>query len=314
VKISVVIPTLNRVEILARCLDRLEAQDCPADRFEVLVVADACEGDLEGVRAAAYGRPFVTRVSQAAEPGASAARNRGWREAGAPLVLFLGDDILADSSLVSGHLDWHERNPEASVGVLGDVRWADELHVTPFMRWLEDGVQFDYRRIDGVDAGWGRFYTANVSLKRSLLEEAGGFDQGRLPYLYEDLDLARRLHERGFRLLYNRSASGEHLHPVTPESWAARAAQIALAERAFVELHPEVAPYFHELFSAATRWPPASGRGIALAPIVPRRVPWLGPKVWNSVDAYYRQQLAGPFLAAWEEADSSLPEPLGASR
>ncbi len=206
-KLSIVIPTLNRVGVLARCLDRLEAQDGGPDSFEVLVVADACEADLDGVRAAAYGRPFVTRVSQAGQPGASAARNRGWREAGAPLVLFLGDDILADSSLVSSHLDWHERNPEETVGVLGDVRWADELHVTPFMRWLEDGVQFDYRRIDGHEAGWGRFYTANVSLKRSLLEEAAGFDQGRLPYLYEDLDLARRLHERGFRLLYNRAAS-----------------------------------------------------------------------------------------------------------
>ncbi len=101
---------------------------------------------------------------------------------------------------------------------------------------------------------------------------------------------------------------------MTLESWGARAAQIALAERAFVGLHAEVAPYFHEFFSAATRWPPASGRGIALAPFVPRWVPWLGPKVWNSVDAYYRQQLAGPFLASWEEAEASRPEPLGASR
>jgi len=187
--------------------------------------------------------------------------------------------------------------------VLGDVRWADELDVTPFMRWLEDGVQFDYRRIEGDEAGWGRFYTANVSLKRSLLERAGGFDAGRLPYLYEDLDLGRRLSELGFRLLYNRAASGEHLHPVTPESWRRRAAEIAAAEHAFVRLHPDVPPYFVEFFGRGTRGPRARGRGVRLARVVPPHMPWLGPKVWGSVDALYRQQLAEPFFDAWREAE-----------
>ena len=297
-KLSVVIPTLGRPALLARALDRLEGQRV----FEVLVVADAREEHVDAVRAAASGR---ARVLQAEAPGASAARNVGWRASRAALVLFLGDDILADPGLVSGHISWHEQHPEETVGVLGDVRWADELHVTPFMRWLEDGIQFDYRRIDGREAGWGRFYTANVSLKRSLLERAGGFDQGCLPYLYEDLDLARRLDELGFRLLYNREASGEHLHPVTPESWRARAAEIAAAEHTFVRLHPEVSPYFHELFSAASRWPQARGRGVSLARVVPRRFPWLGRRVWESVDAYYRQQLAEPFLRAWREAEAA---------
>ena len=46
--------------------------------------------------------------------------------------------------------------------VLGHVRWAREVRVTPFMHWLDHGVQFDYPAIDGTEAGWGRFYGANV--------------------------------------------------------------------------------------------------------------------------------------------------------
>ena len=42
------------------------------------------------------------------------------------------------------HLSWHARYPQREVGVLGLVRWADELRVTPFMRWLERGVHFDF--------------------------------------------------------------------------------------------------------------------------------------------------------------------------
>ena len=80
--------------------------------------------------------------------------------------------------------------------MLGHVRWAREVRVTPFMHWLEHGVQFDYPAIDGIEAGWGRFYGANVSAKRELVERVGGFDEVRLPYGYEDLDFgyrARRL-------------------------------------------------------------------------------------------------------------------------
>jgi len=182
------------------------------------------------------------------------------------------------------------------------VRWADELEVTPFMRWLEDGIQFDYPNIEGTEAGWGRFYTANASVKRGLLERVGGFDEERLPFGYEDLDLALRMHAHGFRLLYNRAAVAEHLHPMDLEFWKRRVSRIAISERRFVAMHPEVPPYFYELFSAAAAAPPARGRGARLARFGPRSLPVIGPRVWGSADAAYRQALAGPFLEAWQAA------------
>jgi len=37
--------------------------------------------------------------------------------------------------------------------------------------------------------------------------------------------------------------------------------------------------------------------------VVPRRTPWLGPRVWASYNLRNRQALAGPFLAAWDAAE-----------
>ena len=97
------------------------------------------------------------------------------------------------------------------------------------MRWLEQGIQFDYSAITGIEAQWGHFYTANASVKRDLVQRAGGFDETRLPYGYEDLDLALRMHRRdGFRLLYNSSAVAEHLHPMDLDFWKRRVARIAV--------------------------------------------------------------------------------------
>jgi GT2 family glycosyltransferase len=309
-ELSVVIPTLGRPGLLRRVLDRLDDQSAPATAFEVLVVADANEAALQDLDRIVRGREYGARRLQADRPGASAARNTGWRAAEAAVVLFLDDDILPEPGLIAGHCEWHRRHPGVEVGVLGDVRWADELRVTPFMRWLERGIQFDYLRIEGTDAGWSRFYTANVSVKRELVELVGGFEEEELPFGYEDLDLALRMRHHGLRLLYNRAASAEHLHPMDLDFWKRRVARIALSEHRFVARHPEIRPYFHDLFAASAAEPAARGRGARLTRIVPPWVPLLGRWVWGSADAVYRQALAKPFLDAWRAVsaqDSSGP-------
>jgi GT2 family glycosyltransferase len=301
-EISVVIPTLGRPAQLRRVLDHLDRQTAAAESFEVIVVADAKDTRGDELDEAVAGRAYAARRLQAERPGASAARNVGWRAARAPLVLFTDDDVFAEPQFVAEHLEWHRRRPGEEVGVLGRLRWADELEVTPFMRWVERGIHFDFAAIDGIEAGWGRFYTANASVKRSLVERVGGFEEEDLPFLYEDLDLAIRMHEHGFRLLYNRDAVAEHLHRMDLETWKVRVQKIAVSERAFVRRHPEVPPYFHDLFRNAAESPPAKGRGARLVRFIPPGFPWLGARVWASADAVWRQQLAVPFMAAWREA------------
>jgi hypothetical protein len=172
------------------------------------------------------------------------------------------------------------------------------------MRWLEDGVQFDYPNIEGIEAGWGRFYGANVSVKRRFAERVGAFDEVRLPYGYEDLDFAYRANRLGLRVLYNRDAVVEHLRTMTLEFWKRRVRRIAAAEHEFVRVHPDVPPYFHHMFSNAMALPPARGRGVRLARWIPPWVPWLGPRVWTSADLAFRRALAPHFLEAWEEAST----------
>jgi GT2 family glycosyltransferase len=253
------------------------------------------------------------RLIVAPRVGVSAKRNHGFRDARADVVLFMGDDILGARSLVARHIDWHQRHPEQELGVLGHVRWARELEVSAFMRWLDHGPQFDYPSIDKPDLGWGRFWTANLSLKRAMLERVGGFDESYI-FAYEDLEIGMRLYEAGFHLLYEPRARAEHLHPTTLESWKARMATVAVAERRFCAEHLEVAPYFYNMFSLALRRPPSRGRLAAMARWVPKRIPIIGPKVWSGADWYFAQQLAPTFMAAWENAQAEAEGSLGGSK
>ncbi len=246
-------------------------------------------------------------------PGLSANRNAGWRAAEAPLVLFTDNDTIPDPGLVAAHLAWHAREPEPEAAVLGHVRWAREVRVTPFMHWLDHGVQFDYPAIEGTEAGWGRFYGANVSAKREFVELVGGFDEVRLPYGYEDLDFGYRAHARGLRLLYNRDAVVEHLREYDLPFFKRRVRRIAFAERRFVAKHPELDPWFFSMFSFAARQPRASGRGRHLILHVSRSTPVIGRRAWESADLYYRQELAPDFLSAWAEAEEEDPPISGGS-
>jgi hypothetical protein len=77
----------------------------------------------------------------------------------------------------------------------------------------------------------------------------------------------------------------------------------AAAEREWARLHPGELPYFKQRFEAALASPPCRGRLRKLLPWVPRSAPVIGERVWRSADLYFRQQLAGPFLAAWNAGE-----------
>lgn len=315
-RVAVVIPTLGRRPALRHCLDRLAAQS--TQDFVTVLVADAA-ADPDVIRSYAD-RPDVPglRLVTAPRPGASSARNTGWRATDADVILFLDDDVLPDPGLVEAHLRRHDERPEPHVGVLGPVRWAEGLRVTPFMRFIEDGFQFDFEALRATsETGWWHLYTCNVSLKRQALRDVGGLDEQGFPFGYEDLDLGRRLHDRlGLTLLYERTASAEHDHVMTLEQWLGRVQRIAWSERRFVTRFPDVAPHFHDRMRAAADEPPMRGRTARIAPYVPERTPVIGGHFRRVLHRWYLQQLAGPFLQAWDEAEAEAdpgPPPAAAA-
>ena len=287
-RLTVVVPTLGRPAELARTLERLAAQrDAPA--HEVIVAADAAEPDVERVRAIAGGH----RVVVAERPGVSAARNAGWRAASAPVVVFLGDDILAEPGLLAAHAAVHAGEPAETVAAQGHVRWADELPRTPFMAFLDEGRwQFDFPGPQERDAGWGRLYACNLSIKRALLERAGGFDED-FTWGYEELELARRLRDLGLDLRWAPEARAEHLHEPALAAWRDRMRRVARAERQMTERHPDVEAFFAARAERiAAR--PGSGRGRLLVRAFPNQ-----PRVRASAFTHYERELAEAFLAAW---------------
>jgi GT2 family glycosyltransferase len=214
--ITVVTPTFNRRCSVTRLLDGLSRQTYPVEGFEVIVVDD---GSTDDTRAYVGGRqtPFALRIVQQSHGGPAAARNLGVLHARGPIVLFLDDDVVPAADLVERHVSCHQANP--GTVVIGAMLPPRDWPRPAWVRWEEEKLERQYRAIlEGNQAcGARQFYTANASLRRDQLLDAGGFDRSFARA--EDVELAYRLHQGGARFVFEPHAVVHHFASRSFAAW-----------------------------------------------------------------------------------------------
>jgi glycosyltransferase involved in cell wall biosynthesis len=210
--LSVIIPTYNRKELLAKAIAGYLAQTSPELINELLIVDDGSTDDTDSmVRDFSRRSSFPIRYLRQPNQGPAAARNLGIREARSAVVLFTDSDIIPARNLVQQHIEWHRKNSQLPAAVLGYVTWPPEILATPFMRWYGETRLFHFQRLrNKMEVGFNYFYTCNLSLKTEFLRTRGWFDEEFKTAAFEDIELGYRLSKSGLQLLYNPAAIGYH--------------------------------------------------------------------------------------------------------
>jgi GT2 family glycosyltransferase len=218
-KVSVIIPTYNRLAQLRQVLNGLENQTCSRDDFEVLVVSDgSSDGTDEYLRTFHYAHRLRTLFQT--NQGVASARNHGVAQAEADIILFIDDDVVPVPGLIEEHLCFHREYGERAV-VIGPMLAPPGFKMSPWVRWEVETLAEQYR--DMVAGKWQptarQFYTGNTSLARLQLLESGGFDPSFRRA--EDVELAYRLADLGARFLFNPQAIGYHYAERSFQAWIA---------------------------------------------------------------------------------------------
>ena len=215
--VSIVIPTRDRLALLLRGLEALvDQRDMDASLMEVIVVVDG-SGDGTAARLRGLHGPFRLTVIERPHSGAAAARETGWRAARAPILLFLDDDVLADAALVREHLAAHAGGGNRVV--LGALA-APPGRRSPWAAYEDRMQRKKNRRLAGAEVPSGIHYAGNLSLRRSALDQAGGFDL-RLPS-EAHIALGQRLARLGHEFVYAPAAVATHVGQVTLDTWVTR--------------------------------------------------------------------------------------------
>lgn len=263
--IAVVVPTVDRVALLDRCLGGLAAQS--GEGFEVVVVHDGRPAVRELL--ARWASRLPLREVDTGVGGAATKRNAGWRAAAAAWVAFTDDDC------------------EPAPGWLAALR-AAAVDGTG----LVAGPVRPHPADAGVDGPWARtvhseepglYPGCNLLVARPALDRVGGFDPA-LP-AGEDTDLAWRVIEAG----YDAAWAPEALvwHAVRPTTYAAHLRSLArwAALPLVLRRHPQLRRYAHRrVFWKATH-PMAllALAGVAGAVVDGRMLCAAAPLVWRRV-------------------------------
>jgi glycosyltransferase involved in cell wall biosynthesis len=195
--VSVVVPTRGRAAYLEVTLESLLAQRAGIE-YEIVVVDDG-----GGVPQ----RADVRYVVHSPRRGLNAARNAGIREARAPLIAFVDDDVLVPPGWLEALASGAARHPEAEA-FGGPIRARFEGRAPrgcgreePPITTLDLGPED--READMV---WG----ANFAVRRSAIERVGPFDETIVTPHGDEEEWLERLRAAGGRIVYLAGAGLEH--------------------------------------------------------------------------------------------------------
>lgn len=229
-KISVIICTYNRAEILKVALESLGRNQLFSNlEYQIVLVDDGSTDHTAEVAKEAKQTCLCDldyyRIEHA---GRSAARNKGIKECRGDYVLFVDDDIIAPPDLLNEHYEYHKKYPHSVIrGPIINVK----EHRIP------EGRETTWR-----DFSSAFFCTCNASVNKFALVAVGGFDEDFVEYGFEDNELGWRLRERNWVARFNMKAIVYHYKPIMKKDelkeMVQRAQELGRSAVAYYQKHP----------------------------------------------------------------------------
>ncbi|MCW3995566.1 MAG: glycosyltransferase [Candidatus Bathyarchaeota archaeon] len=204
VKVSIIVAAYNNQATIGECLKSLFAQNYPKDAFEVIVMDGGSKDETVKIAQQFPAKVLSIRIN------CPAAYNYAHKIAAYPILGFVDADAKVEA-------DWllklvpHLSEPQVA-GVSGSIEtWNMD---NPWARSIGYELKMRYSRIGKYT---GRIATMNLLLKKSVIEEAGGWDE-KLPSQY-DTDLGYRISAKGYKIAYEPSAVCYHFNRPTLKAY-----------------------------------------------------------------------------------------------
>jgi cellulose synthase/poly-beta-1,6-N-acetylglucosamine synthase-like glycosyltransferase len=203
-KVSIILATLNSELTLDGCLKAIFELNYPKDLLEVIVV-DGCSTD----RTLEIAEKYPVKVISA-PLNAPAAYNYALKIVSNDVLGFIDADAKVEKEWLNKLVAYLDDSQVA--GVSGGIETWNKENV--WARSIGYDLENRYARLKKSVV---RVATMNLLMKKSVIEEVGGFDE-HLPSQY-DTDLGFRITSRGYKILFEPNAKCYHFNRSTVKAY-----------------------------------------------------------------------------------------------
>jgi GT2 family glycosyltransferase len=198
---TAVVCTYSGSDTIHDTLESLLDQSIESE-YEVIVVDDGSTDNTEKI-VGSFNDTRLHYIQHSTNLGLSAARNTGWKNANGTFVAYIDDDAVAPDNWLRSLRSEYRENVDG-VGGYPKTYYDDVYGRYAVARGLYTYGE-DAENIDGAGG-------MNMSFKREVLEEVGGFDEG-LTHIGDDTDINIRLNKEGYNLVVNPEITVQHKFP-----------------------------------------------------------------------------------------------------
>ena len=242
-KISVVICTRDRHDLIGQAVESVMACDYPA--FDLHVMDQSTGDETKQIVEALAARPGSRcRVvyHHLDKAGLSRAYNAGIAVSDGELIAFTDDDVIVPSDWLSQIARSFDGDPEAGL-LYGQVCVPASLEDQVRRGVIVPSLTWDRRerlsRRDGNYKVWGM--GADMAIRRTLLDRVWGFDEalggGGPLRSSQDYDFAYRTYRFGMAILLEPAVKVDHYGTRTQEQWPLTMKNYGIGDGAFYSKH-----------------------------------------------------------------------------
>jgi len=207
--VSIIIPFLNAGKTLSKCIDALRSQTLKPSEI-ILVDNNSSDESPSIAKAAVYRQPATFKYVLEKRKGPSFARNKGVKHAKGEILVFTDADCIPHSNWLTNLLPTFDDMKVGAVAgrIVGfePKSTADKFHSLFTMTGPSTGRV--YTEFSLVTGG---FPTANLAVRKELIDSINGFDED-LEIYSEDYDLCARIYKAGYHISYVPEAVVYHQH------------------------------------------------------------------------------------------------------
>lgn len=210
--VSIIIPTLDRSEVLINTLRDLLSQNY--NDFEIIVVDQSVDINPKVINLAKKHKDKIFYL-HIKEKGTSNAKNVGAKHAKGGILIFLDDDLeIKEKDFIRLHLDNYADEKIGGVG--GRVLMESDISVNQ-IKEVGKFKYFGLKEITNFNANFrseiDHVYGCNQSFRKDVFKKVGGFSKIFIGNAHlEEADLSFRVKKSGHKIIFDPKAVVHHLY------------------------------------------------------------------------------------------------------